>query len=309
MNRFSRLDADVLVVGAGFAGSILAERLAAPAGQRVLLIDQRDHIAGNAYDYLDEHGVLVHKYGPHIFHTNAEKVVDYLSRFTDWRPYEHRVRALGRRAAGADPDQPHDGQRALRAGPADRRARSQAFYAERAEPIDFVRTSEDAVVSKVGRDLYEKFFRGYTLKQWNRDPSRAARVGGVAHPDAHQHGRPLLHRQLPEDAGRGLHGDVRAYGRPPADRACGCRRTSSPSATSCAAGTSSSPGRSTATSTAATASCRTARWSSRCARSRRPDGGLVQPVGTINEPGRRGALHAHDGVPAPHGPAAASTRR
>src|SRR5829696_5727233 len=84
---------DILVVGAGYAGSIMAERLASQRGQRVLVIDRRDHIAGNAYDYVDEHGVLVHKYGPHIFHTNSEKVVDYLSRFTDWRPYEHRVLA------------------------------------------------------------------------------------------------------------------------------------------------------------------------------------------------------------------------
>ncbi len=170
MQRLERLDADVVVVGAGFAGSILAERLAASSGQRVIIIDKRDHIAGNAYDYVDEHGVLVHKYGPHIFHTNAEKVVDYLSRFTDWRPYEHRVRAWV------------DGQ--LVPIPINRTTVNElyglnlqteeevaAFYAERAEPIDYVRTSEDAVVSKVGRDLYEKFFRGYTRKQWKRDPS------------------------------------------------------------------------------------------------------------------------------------------
>src|SRR3954470_22070308 len=82
---------DVLVVGAGYAGSILAERLATQCGRRVLVIDRRDHIAGNAYDYRDEHGVIVHRYGPHIFHTTSMKVVEYLSRFTDWRPYEHRV--------------------------------------------------------------------------------------------------------------------------------------------------------------------------------------------------------------------------
>src|SRR5262245_33282700 len=81
---------DFLVVGAGYAGSILAERLATQAGRRVLVIDRRDHIAGNAYDYYDEHGVLVHKYGPHIFHTKSEKVIDYLSQFTSWRRYEHR---------------------------------------------------------------------------------------------------------------------------------------------------------------------------------------------------------------------------
>src|SRR5918992_6312384 len=86
-----RTEYDVLVVGAGFAGSIMAERLASTCDCRVLVIDRRDHIAGNAYDYVDEHGVLVHKYGPHIFHTNAGKVVEYLSRFTDWQPYEHHV--------------------------------------------------------------------------------------------------------------------------------------------------------------------------------------------------------------------------
>src|SRR5436853_6764653 len=84
---------DVLVVGAGYAGSVLAERLASQRGLSSLVIDRRDHIAGNAYDYVDEHGVLIHKYGPHIFHTNAQVVIDYLSRFTDWRPYEHRVLA------------------------------------------------------------------------------------------------------------------------------------------------------------------------------------------------------------------------
>src|SRR5881227_787783 len=84
---------DTLIVGAGYAGSIMAERLASRCGQSVLVIDRRDHIAGNAHDYPDEHGVLVHGYGPHIFHTKARPVIDYLDRFTDWRPYEHRVRA------------------------------------------------------------------------------------------------------------------------------------------------------------------------------------------------------------------------
>src|SRR3712207_494886 len=84
-------DFDTLIVGAGYAGAIMAERLVNGSGQRVLVIDRRDHIAVNAYDYHDEHGILVHKYGPHIFHTNHMPVVDYLSQFTEWRPYEHRV--------------------------------------------------------------------------------------------------------------------------------------------------------------------------------------------------------------------------
>ena len=165
MERF-----DTLVVGAGYAGTILAERLATECGHSVLVIDRRDHIAGNAYDYVDEHGVLVHRYGPHIFHTNAAHVVEYLSRFTDWRPYEHRVvsrvgdqllpipinRTTINRLYGLNLQTEEE---------------CEAFYGERAEPIEYVRTSEDSVVSKVGRDLYEKFFRGYTRKQWQRDPS------------------------------------------------------------------------------------------------------------------------------------------
>jgi UDP-galactopyranose mutase len=170
MKRFSRSDADVVVVGAGFAGSILAERLARGSGLRVLVLDRRDHIGGNAHDYVDEHGVLVHKYGPHIFHTNAERVVEYLSRFTDWRPYEHRVRAW---VDGKLVPIPINRTTVNELYGHDFTTEEQVaeFYAERAEPRDFIRTSEDAVVSKVGRDLYEKFFRGYTRKQWKRDPS------------------------------------------------------------------------------------------------------------------------------------------
>ena len=84
---------DYLIVGGGFAGSVLAERLASQLDLRVLIVDRRSHIGGNAYDCLDDAGVLIHRYGPHIFHTNAQRVVDYLSQFTEWRPYEHRVLA------------------------------------------------------------------------------------------------------------------------------------------------------------------------------------------------------------------------
>jgi len=167
---FTRDTPDVLVVGAGFAGSIVAERLASSCGLRVLVVDRRDHIAGNAYDYVDEHGVLVHKYGPHIFHTNADKVVDYLSRFTGWRPYEHRVRARVDGTLVPIPINRTTVNALYGLDLADEPA-TEAFYAGRAEPVEYVRTSEDAVVSKVGRDLYEKFFRGYTVKQWQRDPS------------------------------------------------------------------------------------------------------------------------------------------
>src|SRR2546423_3280722 len=148
----------------------MAERLATQAGQRVLVIDRRDHIAGNAYDYHDEHGVLVHKFGPHIFHTTSMKVVDYLSRFPEWRFSEHRVVA---RVDDKLVPMPINRTTLNALYGVDLRTDEdvEAFLAERAEPCERIRTSEDVVVSKVGRELYEKFFRGYTRKQWRRDPS------------------------------------------------------------------------------------------------------------------------------------------
>src|SRR4051794_22546217 len=160
---------DYLIVGAGFAGSVLAERLANQANKKVLIIDKRDHIAGNAYDYYNNDGILIHKYGPHIFHTNSKEVFEYLGQFTPWRPYEHKVLASV------------DGQ--LVPIPINLNTINQlyglnlnsseveAFFESRAEKVAGVKTSEDVVVSKVGRELYEKFFRGYTRKQWDLDPS------------------------------------------------------------------------------------------------------------------------------------------
>lgn len=160
---------DYLIVGAGFAGSVLAERLATQLGKKILIVDTRSHIAGNAYDHYDNSGILVHKYGPHIFHTNSRNVFDYLSNFTEWRPYEHRVLASV------------DGQ--LVPMPINLNTinklyglnltsfQLEEFFASVAEPKEYIRTSEDVVVSKVGRELYEKFFRNYTRKQWDIDPS------------------------------------------------------------------------------------------------------------------------------------------
>jgi len=160
---------DYLVVGAGFAGSVIAERLAKVSDKTVLLVDKRPHIGGNAYDHHNEHGILVHKYGPHIFHTNSREVFEYLSQFTEWRPYEHHVLASV------------DGQLVPMPINLDTLNRlyglnMNSFEAEKylrsvAEKLDVIRTSEDVVVSKVGRELYEKFFRNYTRKQWDMDPS------------------------------------------------------------------------------------------------------------------------------------------
>jgi UDP-galactopyranose mutase len=162
---------DVLIVGAGFAGSVSARKLAEEHGRRVLVIDRRPHVGGNAYDTVDEHGVLVHRYGPHIFHTNAESVVAFLSRFTGWRPYEHRVVA---EVDGRFVPMPIN-RRTVQALHGVELADEQdtaAYLESLSEPREAMRTSEDSVVAKVGRDLYERLFRGYTRKQWDLDPSQ-----------------------------------------------------------------------------------------------------------------------------------------
>ena len=160
---------DYLVVGAGFAGSVLAERLARIAGKQVLIVDRRPHIAGNAYDRYDEHGLLIHVYGPHIFHTNSTAVFEYLSQFTRWRSYEHRVLASVDGQLVPIPINLDTVNRLynlhLKSSEVD------AFFATMAEKREHIRTSEDVVVGRVGRELYEKFFRGYTRKQWGLDPS------------------------------------------------------------------------------------------------------------------------------------------
>ncbi len=160
---------DVLIVGAGFAGSVLAERLAAGSGKRVLLIDRRPHIGGNAYDQHDAAGVLIHPYGPHIFHTNSQVILDYLSRFTEWRSYEHRVLAQVR---GMELPMPINRQTVNRFFGVDlTQDEVEAFLESKAEHSGTIRTSADVVLSKVGRELYEAFFQGYTRKQWGLDPS------------------------------------------------------------------------------------------------------------------------------------------
>jgi UDP-galactopyranose mutase len=168
-NSASSRGFDYLVVGAGYAGSVLAERLASQLGQRVLVVEKRPHIGGNAYDRYDDHGVLIHPYGPHIFHTNSADVFAYLSQFTQWRPYQHHVLASV------------DGQLLplpinLDTVNALYGLQLTAFQMEQflesvAEKRSPVKTAEDVVVNRVGRDLYAKFFRGYTRKQWGLDPS------------------------------------------------------------------------------------------------------------------------------------------
>lgn len=161
---------DVMIVGAGFAGAVMAERLAAGSGLKVLVVDRRPHIGGNAYDCYNDAGILIHQYGPHIFHTNSQDIVDYLSRFTEWRPYEHRVLA---EVDGRAVPMPINRTTLNALYGLDLRTEDEAaaFLASRTESVEEIRTSEDVVISQVGRDLYEKFFRGYTRKQWGLDPS------------------------------------------------------------------------------------------------------------------------------------------
>jgi UDP-galactopyranose mutase len=160
---------DVVVVGAGFAGSVIAERCAS-AGRSVLVIDRREHIGGNAFDERDAHGVLVHRYGPHIFHTNALGVVEYLSRFTSWRPYEHRVLAMCDGQLYPIPINQTTVNKLY--GLSLDEAGVAAFFERVREPRSAMRTSEDVVLASVGRDLCDKFFRGYTRKQWGLDLSQ-----------------------------------------------------------------------------------------------------------------------------------------
>ena len=203
---------DYLIVGAGYAGSVLAERLARKSNKKVLVVDRRNHIAGNAYDHYNDAGVLVHKYGPHIFHTNSRDIFDYLSQFTQWRGYEHRVLASV------------DGQ--LLPIPINLDTinklyglnltsfQVEEFFASVAEKRDAIRTSEDVVVSKVGRELYEKFFPRIHAQTVG---ARSVRVGCTgdgprAHP--HQPRRPLFYRQLPVDAAAWVYPHVREHARP-----------------------------------------------------------------------------------------------
>lgn len=166
---------EVTICGAGFAGAVMARQMAERSGKRVLIIDRRPHIAGNAFDELNADGLLIHRYGPHIFHTNAPEVVDFLSRFTEWRPYEHRVLAdLGGRRVPV-PINRTTLNLLFDAGLTSE-AEAAAFLAARAEPVDEIRTSRDVVVSAVGEELYRLFFEGYTRKQWGLDPSQLAKA-------------------------------------------------------------------------------------------------------------------------------------
>jgi UDP-galactopyranose mutase len=160
---------DYLVVGAGLTGSTIAQQLASLYGHSVLVVDKREHVAGNTHDDVARDGVRYHAYGPHIFHTNSQRVVSYLSQFTAWRPYEHRV--LSRIGDELVPIPINRTTINTLYGHSFSQVEVAAFLAARAETFARIDNSERMIRSRVGSELYELFFRGYTRKQWGRDPA------------------------------------------------------------------------------------------------------------------------------------------
>lgn len=160
---------DYLVVGAGFAGAVIAERLASQLNKKILIVEKRNHIGGNAYDEYNEHGILVHKYGPHIFHTNSKKVFDYLSQFTEWRFYEHKVLASLNGELYPIPINRWTINKLFNYNLKTEKE-VEEFYNSVKENSNPILNSEDVIVNQVGYDLFEKFFRHYTKKQWNKEP-------------------------------------------------------------------------------------------------------------------------------------------
>lgn len=164
---------DFLIVGAGFAGSVMAERIASQLNKKVLIVEKRNHIGGNAYDEYDKYGILVHRYGPHLFHTNSEKVFRYLSQFTEWNFYEHRVLAkLGDEYYPIPINRSTINKLYKMNLKTDEEVRG--FLDLRKERRHPINNSEDVIVNQVGYDLFVKFFKHYTKKQWNLEPKELA---------------------------------------------------------------------------------------------------------------------------------------
>ncbi len=171
---------DYLIVGAGFAGSVFAERIAGELNKKVLIVDKRSHIAGNAFDFYNEDQILMHKYGPHWFHTNNKKVFDYLSQFTEWRFHEHRVKSSINGKLYPFPIN-RDTLNMLYGLNLKTDDEAEAYYNTVRINFKNIRNSEEMVLNLVGEDLFNKFYKVYTIKQWGieaRDlaPSVTARI-------------------------------------------------------------------------------------------------------------------------------------
>jgi len=164
---------DYLIVGAGFTGSVLAERLAA-TGKRIMLMDKRDHVGGNAYDEYDQHGILIHRYGPHIFHTNAAYVWQYLEQFTQWRPYYHEVLAVIDGQQVPIPFNLNSIDALFPARYADKLSQQliDRFGFNVKVPILKLREQSDGDLNFLADYIYKNVFEGYTLKQWELTPEQ-----------------------------------------------------------------------------------------------------------------------------------------
>ena len=158
---------DFLIVGAGFAGSVLGERIASQLGRTCLIVEKRNHIGGNAYDRYDEAGVLVHNYGPHYFRTNSQRIIDYLSQFTEWRELEYKILSWTNGRYWQFPINLNTFEQLI--GRPSTSEEMEAQLAEWRVEIDSPKNSEEVIVSQVGWKLYEMFFKNYTRKQWQRD--------------------------------------------------------------------------------------------------------------------------------------------
>ena len=161
-------DCDFLIVGAGFAGLVLAERLSSQLGKRCLVVESRNHIGGNSQDEFDRSGVLIHKYGPHYFRTNSTRIRDYLSEFTKWRPIEYRIRSHARGREWTFPVNLSTYEEMI--GRPSTTEEFESYLESVRVPIENPANSEEVIVSQVGWELYELFFKNYTLKQWKRHP-------------------------------------------------------------------------------------------------------------------------------------------
>ena len=160
--------ADILIIGAGISGSVLAERYA-NSGKKILLLEKRDHIGGNCYDYLDENGIRVSKYGAHLFHTNFEEVWKYVNQFSEWYPWEHKVLAKVDGKLVNIPINISTVNQIFRLTIKTEVEMKEWLEANRVK-IENPSNGKEAVISKVGNVLYEKMFRHYTKKQWDKYP-------------------------------------------------------------------------------------------------------------------------------------------
>ncbi len=158
-----------VVVGAGLAGLTIAERVANDLNEDVLVIEKRNHIGGNVYDSYNEDGILIHNYGPHIFHTNSKKVYSYLSRFTEWNDFWHRVLTYVDGNLIPMPITVETINKLYNLNLSCDEV--EEFLKSKAVDIEEIKTGKDVVLSKVGEDIYQKFFENYTKKQWGIDPA------------------------------------------------------------------------------------------------------------------------------------------